>query len=139
MSNLLNQNKKTGDLAVLKHEKRFIYYLITKEKSRGKPTLHTLWLSLLKLKEHCEANNVTKLAIPQIGCGLDRLDWIKVKQMLAHIFEGTPVEIVVYIWEKSAVSYFFYYPSLCIFYLFVETVLFLLATLSMRDIYERNR
>lgn len=102
VSYLLNQNQGTGGLAVLKYEKRFIYYLVTKQVSRGKPTLHTLWQSLQKLRQHCEANNVTKLAMPQIGCGLDKLDWNKVKQMLAYVFEGTSVEIVVYVWDKSA-------------------------------------
>lgn len=42
------------------------------------------------------ANNVTKLAIPKIGCGIDKLEWIKVKEILYDVFDGDVVEIVVY-------------------------------------------
>lgn len=42
-------------------------------------------------------NNVQRLAIPQIGCGIDRLEWPKVKQLLMDVFSDTDMEIVVYI------------------------------------------
>lgn len=42
------------------------------------------------------ANGVSKLAIPQIGCGIDKLEWSKVKQLLHDVFEGEAVEITVY-------------------------------------------
>lgn len=41
-------------------------------------------------------NDVSKLAIPQLGCGIDRLEWAKVKKILHDVFDGEIVEIIVY-------------------------------------------
>lgn len=92
---LLNQGQKTGGLAVLQDKDRFIYYLVTKQNSSGKPTLRTLFASLLKMRQHIEQNKVKKLAMPRIGCGLDRLEWSEVKPMLEYIFQDVDVKIVV--------------------------------------------
>lgn len=48
------------------------------------------------------ANGVTKLAIPRIGCGLDGLIWDKVKAQIHEIFDGEPIEIVVYNYSAAA-------------------------------------
>lgn len=42
------------------------------------------------------SNNVNKLAIPRIGCGLDGLVWQKVKDLLQEVFKDTRIEIIVY-------------------------------------------
>lgn len=42
------------------------------------------------------ANGVSKLAIPKLGCGIDRLEWAKVKNLLYDVFDGETVEITVY-------------------------------------------
>lgn len=39
---------------------------------------------------------MSKLAIPKIGCGIDKLEWEKVKKILYDVFDGEMVEIVVY-------------------------------------------
>lgn len=36
------------------------------------------------------------MALPRIGCGLDGLEWDKVKDMLHEVFGDESVEIVVY-------------------------------------------
>ncbi|WP_018750560.1 macro domain-containing protein [Paenibacillus sanguinis] len=69
--------------------------LVTKDKYWHKPTYGTLNASLASMKSVCEAEGITKLAMPQIGCGLDRLKWNKVKPMIQEVFEGTGIEIVV--------------------------------------------
>lgn len=43
-----------------------------------------------------KSNGVLKLAIPRIGCGIDGLTWDKVKDQLHEVFDGEPLEIVVY-------------------------------------------
>ncbi|XP_060535972.1 ADP-ribose glycohydrolase OARD1-like [Cylas formicarius] len=55
---LLDQNPKPGGIATLFDDKnnRFIYYLITKEKSNKKPTYFTLWKALNKMKTHAKEN-----------------------------------------------------------------------------------
>lgn len=75
---LLSQNRRVGEVAVLVKNDTPIFYMITKEKSYGKPTMASLRQSLMFLKSDCTDRGVTKLAIPKIGCGLDRLHWQEV-------------------------------------------------------------
>ncbi|KAF4523060.1 hypothetical protein B566_EDAN013048 [Ephemera danica] len=102
---LLNQRCKTGELAVLPDPKdspvRYIYYLITKPKSTDKPTIQTLESSLQCLREHCDLKNVTQLAMPRIGCGLDLLKWSQVTELLRKIFSNSGISIVVYSQDKA--------------------------------------
>ncbi|XP_077190501.1 ADP-ribose glycohydrolase OARD1 isoform X3 [Paroedura picta] len=93
---LLNQRKTTGEVAVLKTEKRYVYYLITKNKYFHKPTYDNLRNSLEAMKIHCLKNSVTCISMPKIGCGLDRLDWSKVSLMLEEVFKDTNIKITVY-------------------------------------------
>ncbi|XP_072853535.1 ADP-ribose glycohydrolase OARD1 isoform X3 [Pogona vitticeps] len=93
---LLNQQKKTGDVAILKRDDRYVYYLITKSKYFYKPTYDNLRKSLEAMKIHSLKNAVTRISMPKIGCGLDRLDWNKVSTMLEEVFEDTDVYITVY-------------------------------------------
>ncbi|CAG9766890.1 unnamed protein product [Ceutorhynchus assimilis] len=97
LPNLLDQRAKQGGLATIHDQAndRFVYYLVTKKDSTGKPTYYTLWKSLFKMRDHIKENKVTKLAIPRLGCGLDRLEWDKVKAMLEYLFTDMKIEIRV--------------------------------------------
>ncbi|KAK9881526.1 hypothetical protein WA026_016407 [Henosepilachna vigintioctopunctata] len=92
---LLNMREKSGGLIAVKHKARYIYYMVTKKISSGKPTYGTFWSSLKKLRDHMQQNQVKKLAIPRIGCGLDRLNWKIVKLMLEYLFRSMDVFILV--------------------------------------------
>lgn len=94
---LLSQGKSTGEVAVLKLETRYIFYLVTKETSGGKPTLQSLESSLLELKNLCRELNIRELAIPKIGCGLDMLNWSDVKQKIFETFKSEPISITLYV------------------------------------------
>lgn len=96
IKNLKEQRQKVGGVAVLKDNDRFIYYLVTKSHSYKKPTYEDLLLSLKAMKRHMIKENVRKLAIPRIGCGLDRLQWKKVRKQLLNVFANVDMEIVVY-------------------------------------------
>jgi O-acetyl-ADP-ribose deacetylase (regulator of RNase III) len=65
-----------------------------------RPTILPLGLhagySLEAMKQHCEEHDVKKLAMPRIGCGLDRLDWNKVREMIKQTFEETNIELTIY-------------------------------------------
>lgn len=50
--------------------------LITKERYFQKPTIITMRIALQKMKDICIENNITKVAMPTIGAGLDRLAWV---------------------------------------------------------------
>jgi len=76
-----------------------VFNLITKPVSYGKPTLKSLVNALWKMKEIARAEGITKIAMPRIGCGLDRLSWAEVRSSLQEIFENTDIEILVCVWK----------------------------------------
>ena len=39
--------------------------------------------------------DITKLAMPKIGCGLDRLQWDKVYDIICDVFKDTDVDILI--------------------------------------------
>lgn len=60
--------------------------LVTKVHYWEKPTYESLYQSLTMAREVCIHNNITKLAMPKIGCGLDRLLWSRVKNIIIDKF-----------------------------------------------------
>lgn len=72
-----------------------VFNLITKSRSSGKPTYDILKSSLESMKQQCINMKIEKIAMPKIGCGLDRLQWPKVKEMIIEIFNDTNIEILV--------------------------------------------
>ncbi|XP_056648653.1 protein kinase 4-like [Diorhabda sublineata] len=95
VDSLLNVNEKPGGLAVLKHKDRFLYYLITKRRSRDKPSYEDFWCSMKRLRDHIKKHQIVKLAVPTLGCGLDQLNWPTVKQIMGYLFRDIPIEIIV--------------------------------------------
>lgn len=72
-----------------------VFNLVTKERYFHKPKYYDLRNSLKDMKMQMDALDITKLAIPLIGCGLDRLEWDEVKASIEDIFADTDVEILV--------------------------------------------
>ncbi len=72
-----------------------VFNLITKERYFHKPTYETLYGALLAMKHLALQAGVTKIAMPIIGCGLDRLNWDVVKQYIRQAFSDTDIEILV--------------------------------------------
>jgi O-acetyl-ADP-ribose deacetylase (regulator of RNase III) len=75
---------------------RRIFNLVTKERYWQKPTLKTMAEALDHMKKHISFTKCTKIAMPRIGCGLDKLQWADVEQLIQKTFEGTDIEIIVY-------------------------------------------
>ncbi|VVC44083.1 Hypothetical protein CINCED_3A004486 [Cinara cedri] len=92
---LFDQNLKVGDVGIINRHNRTVFYLITKKKSSGKPTMMSLRRALLTLLDKMKELNLTKLGIPQIGCGLDNLDWSNVSLLIKEIFSGSNIQITV--------------------------------------------
>lgn len=69
--------------------------LVTKERYWGKPTYRTMRAALEELKRVCLGDGIEGLAMPRIGCGLDRLAWEKVSAMVRKIFSDTNCDILV--------------------------------------------
>lgn len=99
---LKKQGKKIGEVAVLKRDNRFIYYLITKARYWQRPTYEDLRKSLQDMKRHCRENSVSRIAMPQIGCGLDGLSWSNVSDILHNVFKQERVTITIYTLRKTS-------------------------------------
>lgn len=72
-----------------------IFNLITKERYFHKPTYKTLQGALEEMKKICCQENITKIAMPVIGCGLDKLEWNQVSKIIKKVFEDTDIEILI--------------------------------------------
>lgn len=72
-----------------------MFNLITKERYFYKPTIITMKLALEKMKQICLESNIKKIAMPIIGCGLDKLKWEDVSEQIKNIFFNTDIEILV--------------------------------------------
>lgn len=69
--------------------------LITKERYFNKPTYDSLTTALVVCGVACLNNNIKRIAMPMIGCGLDRLQWNKVSEIIKEVFKNTDIEILV--------------------------------------------
>ena len=57
------------------------------------PTFAALRAPLERMREHAKANGVSSISIPQLGCGLDKLEWPLVRDIMQKIFETSGVYI----------------------------------------------
>jgi hypothetical protein len=73
-----------------------IFNLITKEKYWNKPTYNSIRESLEIMKTQVETFEIKYLAMPKIGCGLDKLDWNKVEEIIKEVFQDIDCEILIY-------------------------------------------
>lgn len=72
-----------------------VFNLVTKPRYYHKPTYDSLYETLVDMRDQCEELDITKLAMPRIGCGLDKLDWEEVESMIENVFEETNIDILI--------------------------------------------
>ena len=77
-----------------------VFNLVTKHRYFEKPTLNTMREALIHMRIIAEERGIHKIAMPRIGCGLDRLQWQDVKDILMEVYGGSDLDIrVVYLNE----------------------------------------
>lgn len=78
-------------------ESIFVANLVTKCRYYHKPTYDTLQEALCDLKQQLTLNypDIQKIGMPLIGCGLDKLKWDKVSEIIQQEFDATTLEIIV--------------------------------------------
>ncbi len=89
------QKKAVGDVAVIIRGSHYVYNLVTKERYDDKPTLATVEAALIALRKHARENGVSTVAMPRIGCGLDKLAWSDVEPLIEKVFAGSGMKIIV--------------------------------------------
>jgi len=73
----------------------YTFNLVTKAHHYDKPTYESLHFALEDMRDKCKILGIHYLAMPKIGCGLDRLDWNKVSKMIKEVFSDLDIEILV--------------------------------------------
>lgn len=58
--------------------------------------MRSLESSLIAMRNICVEEKVQHLAMPRIGCGLDRLDWRRVSELIQQVFLDTDLTITIY-------------------------------------------
>lgn len=69
--------------------------LVTKRVYSGKPNYDTFTAAIKDMKEVAITNGITKIAMPKIGAGRDKLSWAKNREIIKEIFMDTDIEILV--------------------------------------------
>ena len=77
------------------YSRRWIYNLVTKPKYFHKPFYDALRNSLILMRNHAEAHRVKNIRLPELGCGLDKLQQPIVHKILHEVFQRTSVCITV--------------------------------------------
>lgn len=72
-----------------------VFNLVTKPRYFHKPNYTALYDTLVSLKEQCIELDINKLAMPRIGCGLDKLEWDEVLDIIEDVFDDTDIDILV--------------------------------------------
>lgn len=76
------------------------FNLVTKQNYWHKPTLGTMRQALADMaNDDWLYESKAKIAMPKIGCGLDKLKWDDVQQIIQDIFADTNIEILVCDWR----------------------------------------
>lgn len=72
-----------------------VFNLVTKPRCYHKPTYDAVREALEMMRSIMELSAITKLAMPKIASGLDRLDWDAVYEIICEVFEDTDIEILI--------------------------------------------
>ena len=92
----MNQEHLTYPTAVeYRANNNVVINMVTKPRYFSKPTYDTFRRSLEVVKKICVKNNYMQIAMPKIGCGLDKLCWGRVYGIIYEVFQDTDIDILV--------------------------------------------
>ena len=82
---------KVGSCAIVGR----VLNLVTKRVYWSKPTYETFTMAIKDMKRLTIEHGINKIAMPQVGAGLDRLSWAKNREIIKDVFMDTDIEILV--------------------------------------------
>jgi hypothetical protein len=104
IDNLILQKKRVRDIALIKPEKQWLLYLITKNRYNEKSTYSNIFAILQNLRKFCLEQQIKKLTLPKICAGKNGIKWPIISNMLRFIFQNTCIPISVYYINKSILN-----------------------------------
>ena len=72
-----------------------VFNLVTKGKYWNKPTYKSITQCIKYMRDYCIKYNIHYLAMPKIGCGLDKLQWGKVREIIKEEFKDVDIQIEI--------------------------------------------
>jgi len=72
-----------------------VFNLVSKKVYYGKPTYESITKCIEDMAQQCPLEGVEFLGMPKIGCGLDRLSWGKVSEIVKNVFADQDINIVI--------------------------------------------
>jgi hypothetical protein len=85
-----------GQIIAVKTIKFTILNIITKKRAADKPTEEDFKLCIKNLKLYAVKNCIKSIAMPKIGCGLDKLKFDFVTSTLISTFDGCDISLTMY-------------------------------------------
>lgn len=92
---VIKENNLKFPCVVPYYNDEVVFNLITKKNYWGKPTYSTIQKCIKEMAYMCKKNDIKYLAIPKIGCGLDKLQWGRVREIIKEEFRGIDIKIEV--------------------------------------------
>ena len=93
------RNLKAGSLIAhfSSQNGNWIYNLVTKKRHYDKPTYYNLRKSFCRMKSHMLMYGIKEINLPQIGCGLDKLEWARVFIIILCLFANTDIRVNIFL------------------------------------------
>lgn len=95
LSNMRNSNYRFLFVPGIMVYYNKVFNLITKEKYYDKPTYEDFIKAVVDMRNYAVKNGIKNIVMPRIGCGIDKLDWNKVKYIIQNVFKNTDTNILV--------------------------------------------
>ena len=91
-----NRNCDIADIIIFRADNNLVYNLITKANHYEKPTIDTIKITLLAMRDHALGLNLRCIAMPKIACGLNGMDWREISSLIEQTFKNSGITIYVY-------------------------------------------
>ncbi|KAL4123448.1 hypothetical protein QTP88_015626 [Uroleucon formosanum] len=98
----LSEDKRVvGEIVQIASGKRNLIGLISKKQEKDEVTYNNIYNCLIKLREFCDTNKLTKIAMSQVGVQLNTpgsgLNWEQIRAMIRYVFRGTAINVLIYL------------------------------------------
>ena len=95
------QNFTPGSLIACFQKKSiiWIYNLVAKRRCNDEPMYSDLIKSLCRMKSDMLQHHITGIRLPQLGCGLDKLDQKHVLLNIFNVFGDTEITVDIFLLE----------------------------------------
>lgn len=90
-----------GEIVQVASGKRSLITLISKKQEKDEATYNNIYNCLIKLREFCDTNKMTKIAMSQVGVRPNTpgsgLNWEQIRAMIRYVFRGTSINVLIYL------------------------------------------